>query len=162
MLKDFSNAPLEDMFGRRPKPELALSTRIEIQGNGGNLYVILGIENRGRGAAKSPFLSVNIDKPYKISDDGIDGNGNFGMKRLTKSSGVNEHRYGSSQDVVVHPGIVHDVTAIKVKVDLSKPQSSVFDLTIDYRIAAEGAKVMEGRTIIKGAEMYNKFELQAG
>lgn len=156
-----SHTQLEDMFGRRPKPKLALSTRVVISGRSGRtcyLYVILGIENKGRGTAKSPFLSVRVHPPYQISEYGIDGNRHFGLTELTSSILSDEKKYGSSVDVVIHPGIVHDVTAVKVEIDTTQSPSSVFDLTLDYQIAAEGIELFEEQavTVIKGSLLWTK------
>ncbi|HKI52789.1 MAG TPA: ATP-binding protein, partial [Anaerolineales bacterium] len=73
-----SHTMLEDMFGRRPKPDPVMTWRVEHAGRGGkyeNFMVILSIENKGRGTAKSPFLSVTVHEPYTIYRYGIDGNG---------------------------------------------------------------------------------------
>jgi hypothetical protein len=153
-----SHTQLEDMFGRRPKPDLALNTRILYNGRGGekiNLYVILGIENRGRGAAKSPYLSLKIHKPYNISEFGIDGNKHFGLTVLKSAIRTEEQKYGSMADMVIHSGIVHDVTAITVDVDVAKPSSNIFDLIIDYKIAAEGISCIDGRKVITGQEIWD-------
>jgi hypothetical protein len=83
-----SHTQLEDMFGRRPKPQLSLSVRIVPTGSSGkvtNFIIFLGIENIGRGTAKSPLLSIKVHDPYKISNYGIDGNMHFGLPRLANS-----------------------------------------------------------------------------
>ncbi len=156
-----SHTQLEDMFGRRPKPKLALSTKVVISGHAGktyHLYVILGIENKGRGSAKSPFLSVKVYPPYQISQYGIDGNTHFGLRALTSSIGSENDKYGSSADAVIHPGVVHDVTAVKVKIDVSQPQYEVLELAVDYQIAAEGISPVEGRKVMQGSELWSELE----
>jgi hypothetical protein len=159
-----SHTQLEDMFGRRPKPKLALSTKVVIGSQSGSkhqLYVILGIENKGRGSAKAPFLSVEVHPPYQISQYGIDGNMRFGLRELTGSIRSEARKYGSSADVVIHPGIVHDVTAVEVEIDVTRPPSQVFNLVVDYQIAAEGIKLVEDREIIQGSQLWANLERQS-
>lgn len=159
-----SHTQLEDMFGRRPKPKLALSWKVVTSSPSGNkhqLYVILGIENKGRGSAKSPFLCVKIPPPYQISRYGIDGNMGFGLRQLTSSIRSEDRKYGSSADVVIHPGIVHDVTAVKLEIDVTQPPSQVFDLVVYYQIAAEGIKPVEDREVIRGSQLWAELERQS-
>ncbi len=155
-----SHAQLEDMFGRRPRPELALRTRV-VHGNHSAtlwyLHVIIGIENKGRGVAKSPFLSVRIQEHYRVDGYGLDGHYNFGLAKLTSSRGSSEERYGSSGNAVIHPGVVHDVTAVRIKVDVTKDWLSVQDLVIEYGIAAEGVALFEDQLVITGKALWDEL-----
>jgi hypothetical protein len=150
-----SHTQLEDMFGRRPQPKLSLSKRIVIGSRSGDivhLRIMLGIENSGRGAAKSPFLSVRVNAPYKIATYGIDGNLHFGLTPLVHSMDAQDRRYGSSADVVIYPNITHDVTCIEAEIDKSLP-SNISDLVIYYAIAAEGARPVKGQETISGRDL---------
>jgi hypothetical protein len=156
-----THTQLEDMFGRRPKPKLTLRTKFEVGGRTASKYklrVILGIENNGRGSAKSPFLSVGVHPPYQVSRFGIDGNMNFGLRSLSTSSLSQEAKYGASSDVVIHPGVIHDVTAVKVEVDVRQPPEDVNPLVIDYQIAAEGIQPIVDQIIISGSEFFTEIE----
>lgn len=153
-----SHTMLEDMFGRRPKPELILKTQIQHGNDGGThkrFIILLSIENIGRGIAKSPFMEVEVNKPHKIFDYGIDGNGTFGLKRL--SSGNTYHqKYGSEQTIVIHSGITHDVTAINVEFDINTAKN-IPNVEIDYKLTAEGIQIYEGKVIIKISEILEIF-----
>ena len=156
-----SHTQLEDMFGRRPQPKLALHTRIIkgiTQDNGiWNLRVVLGIENKGRGTAKAPFLSVEIEPPYGIYKFGLDGNRHFGLEEVTNSRDTKERKYGSSADVVIHSGVIHEVTVIAVQSgELHKTQSGIQDLRIHYKIAAEGTRLIEGYEVLKKQQLLNE------
>ena len=160
-----SHTQLEDMFGRRPKPILTLSTKIEIVNTSSSgrykkykLYVILGIENNGRGSAKSPFLSVEVHSPYQDSQIGMDGTMSFGLRALNTSLLSKEARYGSSSDVIIHPGVIHDVTAISVEIDVMRPPEDVDPLIIDYQIAAEGIQPIVDQVIIEGSKLFSEIE----
>jgi len=150
-----SHTMLEDMFGRRPKPNLMLSTRIRRGGSNNNLqiYVItLGIENSGRGSAKFPYFAISVNQPYKISEYGIDGNGHFGLPKIARSRGVSEERYGSVDAFVIHPGMECDVTAITIELDFAK-LIGFPDVLLDYKIAAEGVPLIEGQRTITVEEL---------
>jgi hypothetical protein len=153
-----SHTQLEDMFGRRPKPNLSLNAKIvraHRVGSEQHLRVILGIENKGRGTAKSPFLEVGVHRPYDVDSFGIDGNRNFGLRELTNSAGSKGKRYGASTEVVIHPGIIHDVTSVQVIIDAAKQkETGIPDLVVDYKIAAEGVIPVEGQKVIPGADMF--------
>jgi len=118
-----------------------------------HFYLLLGIKNIGRGTAKSPFLAVKVHHPYKISQYGIDGNMNFGLSPLAKSIQPEYDKYGAASDIVIHPRIVHDVTAIELKIDWPSQPSDVQDLIIDYQIAAEGIRLIEAQKIITGSKL---------
>lgn len=137
---------IEDMFGRRKKPKLSLTTRKVSLASGtkeSRFLLILGIKNTGRGPAKSPFLSVRVNPPYVIHKYGIDQWGGIGLKRLTKASDSDEEKYGGSSDIVIYPGIVHDVTAVEVTYDNELP--TISDVIINYKIAAEEINFASGR-----------------
>ena len=151
-----SHTMLEDMFGRRPRPNLKLDIRAEPRSLGGIIKrfdLILAIENNGRGSAKSPFLSVKVNDPYKISEYGIDGNGHFGLSKLFSSYSAEEQRYGSTESFVIHPGIIFDITVIKVEIDIQKLPFYP-NVVIDYKIAAEGIQVIEGQQIYKVDDLF--------
>ncbi|MCA9996591.1 MAG: ATP-binding protein [Anaerolineales bacterium] len=156
-----THTQLEDMFGRRPKPSLSLSIRTVFysqQGQNRLVNVIVGIENKGRGTAKSPFLAVNIHSPYEINRYGIDGNGGFGLEKIASASDSKETKYGASANVVIHPGVVHDIVLIRVPVNVMRPREFTPDLVIDYRIAAEGILPIEGQKVVRGFEFWAVLE----
>lgn len=150
-----SHTQLEDMFGRRPKPNLELSMRLHRAGSGGgeqHFYLLLGIENTGRGSAKSPFLAVKVYSPYRINKYGIDGNGHFGLAPIARSHGSDFNKYGSNSNVVIHPGVTLDVTAISLKVPFNANPSDIEPLNLDFHIAAENSRTIDGsRTLTSKA-----------
>lgn len=147
---------LEDMFGRRPKPQLEISTSYKATGWSGkvcSLNVILGIENKGRGSAKSPFLSVKPHPPYHNNITGLDDYHLFGLRTIISPSRP-ERQYGLSSNIVIHPGVTLAVTAVKVKVDTGQAPAVVSDLVIDYQITAEGIIPMKGTKTISGTKLW--------
>ena len=141
---------IEDMFGRRKKPKLVFKTKILKPGSPTdilNFRVIVALENKGRGIAKSPFLEIDLNFPYKIADFGLDGNGSFGLVILPTSLGSTSNKYGAS-GVVIHPGVVHDVTAVQLSLEHVRKLPKVPDLVINYKIAAEDMRMVEGTETI--------------
>lgn len=106
---------IEDMFGRRKKPKLSLYTDIIQKGtvSGGpkgiryRCSVIIGIENKGRGTAKYPYLALKINPPYTISSYGVDGNYNTELPILPQRYGSEKVLFGGDANVVIHIQIPH-------------------------------------------------------
>jgi hypothetical protein len=121
---------IEDMFGRRKKPKLLLKTKV-LPNSTLNFRIIVALENVGRGVAKSPFLEISVNSPYRITDFGLDGNGNYGLDKIpTRSLGANLCRYGSSA-IAIHPGVAHQVTTIQLDHGQAKQFTSLPDLAIN-------------------------------
>jgi hypothetical protein len=148
---------IEDMFGRRQKPQLRLLVKMvsgSMETSGGrhilDVLAIVSIENYGRGTAKAPFLAMSITSKHQFARYGIDGNGNFGLPRLA-SSRSGETVFGGNSDIVIHPGIVHEVTAILAKIH--SDQSVADDIVFTYRVAAEGFRMVAGEMTVSGPEL---------
>lgn len=145
---------LEDMFGRRPRPLLSLEVRMEVQPTNNsrdpnyNISVILGIRNAGRGIARAPFVSMKVHSPYHINTrDGLDGNGKEGLRRLITSPKANTpYQYGASADVVIHSGMVYNITSVPVLLRGGQDETTKKPLIIEWEIAAEGAQTARGRS----------------
>lgn len=142
---------LEDMFGRRPRPNLEFNT--QIRGHGLGVQMIISITNVGRGSARAPFLAFNCSPPFRVDHYGLDGNGREGMAKLPYIGTDLPYRYGEGANVVIHPGITHDVTKINLGL-LPKPENEpTKDLTIDFLIAAEGFPLKRGKKVVSLFEM---------
>ncbi len=154
-----THTQLEDMFGRRPKPILTLYKRFYSQPNNtrtefGQLNIVIGIQNIGRGSAEAPFLALKIMLPHRIHDNGIDGNGRFGLPPLISATDSSEKSFGASTDVI-HSGIIRDVAKVIIKIPRDKV---IADLTIDYKIAANGIQLINRQDITTSDQLFSKFE----
>jgi len=71
------------------------------------------------------------------------------------SGGDGAIRYGASSDIVIHPGVIHEVTKISVDVhvDNGGKISPLADLQIEYEIAAQGVALSSGKLTIAGADL---------
>lgn len=144
---------LEDVFGRRPKPIVALHaqphahiTRPGVRERTYSFRVILGIKNSGRGVAKYPSLSLSLTTPYRLSRFGVDGNHNTGLPIVPSSRLDRWITFGGGADHVVHPESVLEVTAlhpIDIKL-VDGRAASISALRVDYRVAAEGVARVVG------------------
>lgn len=144
---------LEDMFGRRPRPTLSLSinclknTTYSDKKMGVDIYI--GIQNKGRGSAIAPYLELKLFPPYSIDFlSGVDGNGNFGLPRLPSINRRSEfYKFGSTTNYIIHPGVCLDVFKINFLIDYeTQTYHDIKDLNIEYKIAAAGIRIVEGRS----------------
>jgi hypothetical protein len=148
---------LEDMFGRRKKPKLELSARIVPGGRQTSdnkttfeIKIIIAITNVGRGAAKSPFLSIERLSKHQPTRFGIDGNGRFGLEPLVSDSSSNLSIYGGSSDAIIYPGTTRDVTVYKNSIH--EDVVDVDDIHFRYRIADEDIQMTVGERVISGVD----------
>jgi hypothetical protein len=131
---------LEDMFGRRKKPKLALTLRLE--GGGAHTDIFIGIENLGRGSAKAPYIAFNITEPFRPRSWGLDGNGHDGLPKLHFGQRL-RYRYGASSNFVIHPGTIHEVTAVNLGMN-PRPENLPAEVIIEYEITAEDSQISRG------------------
>lgn len=144
-----SHIHLEDMFGRRPHPELKFVAKF---GQRGAAAIIAGIKNVGRGIAKFPFLSIEVEHPYVISEYGLDGNGHPGLPILVQDTRTSyRESFGGSASIVVYPDSELNVTMIRFDRHYSiNPTAPIPDLEIRYSICCEGTQMLKGEERIHG------------
>jgi hypothetical protein len=155
-----THSQLEDMFGRRPRPALTVEFELDPRTSDEEIWIIVALENRGRGIARYPFLSLEVDRPYGLSEHGIDGNGKFGLPVIGKDNGFridNRTLYGSmdfgSQDgFVIHSGMRHRITKI-VQFSTQSSGNATRDLSFRCRIAAEGIPLRAHESLITESEL---------
>jgi hypothetical protein len=129
---------LEDMFGRRKKPMLALEARVTRP----QIEVVISIRNVGRGSAIAPYLALAIPEPFTFGLYGIDGHGLDGLPRLPSGDNPSRKRlYGANLTTVIHPNTSHDVTKIEFRGrDENRPKG---EFLIEYEVAAEGKQILK-------------------
>ena len=148
---------LEDMFGRRPHPVLELAYKVvphrahQSQMETWDGRIVLGIENKGRGAAPGPMLSISIESPWYIWNFGIDGNRNFGLPRKTRSKGSTFETYQGTANEILHASTTSDVCVISARVEANG--ASPPDLKMSYRIAAANTRLIESELILPSGEL---------
>jgi hypothetical protein len=130
---------IADMFSRRGSPKLIITTKVATQG--GQLGVVLSLRNEGRASARAPFIVFSCSGPMKRSIYGVDGGGNEGMPRIPTGYTL-DNRYGSSDAVVIHPGVTLDVTRIDLPMQYNGPMPT--EVTIDYGICCESMPMEQG------------------
>jgi len=133
---------LEDMFGRRQKPELEVTTRL--QSRAADTKIIVGIKNIGRGTARAPYLAFNVTEPFRPSNWGLDGNRTHGLPKLHDGQ-VLKHRFGSMGGLVIHPGTAHEVTSLELPGLNPRPEMLPdVDIQLEYEISAEDIRSVTG------------------
>lgn len=152
-----THAQLEDMFGRRPRPKLVLTYKKSPRkppDTKFDMSLIVSIQNIGRGLAKYPFLSLEVDAPHVLSGYGLDGNGHFGLPVIEEASPVScrsrydyrSYKFGSQDGFVIHSGMTRPVALLMVA-----PTDD--DTVIRYELAAEGLPVQHDELRIPSAEL---------
>jgi hypothetical protein len=149
-----SHVHLEDMFGRRPHPKLEFGAKLERTGNSG-IAIVVSIKNTGRGIAKFPYLAIEIENPYIISEYYLDGNGRPGLPVLVQHTRTGHREsYGGSASIVVYPDSELDVTLVKLDRQYTIQQTTIVpDLVIQYSICCEGIQMQKGEERISGNQI---------
>lgn len=62
--------------------------------------------------------------------------------RPGRGRGIGEVRFGATAHLVIHPGVVHEVTAVSGK--LPAASNSLGDLVVHYAISAEDIRMQSG------------------
>jgi hypothetical protein len=148
-----------DMLNRKTTPKL----QIEIQNENitkeetydqvkYKYHSIFSIKNVGQVSAKHLVVFIKVHKPFQLSHYGIDGNGNIGMKRIPTNETYT--KYIGGNELVLHPGTYHEVN--KIVLNEIGLDEKIGDLTIEYKIIAEGMKLMIGEIKIKKEELIEK------
>lgn len=136
---------LEDMFGRRKRPKLVLSTWLT--GERPNITIYLGIKNEGRGTAKAPYLAFQCPRPFKVSMFEL-GSGQTGLPKLHNAGQELPYRYGANFGFVIHPGIVHDVTSIWLGMTSGEADCPHGEIAIEYEVAAEDVQLTRSIAVV--------------
>lgn len=99
---------IADMFGRRRRASLALYFgEIEtgwISAGGApwaERVMMIGLRNEGRGIARFPSVRISAVQQLRVPESGLDGKGNFGLRRLVGDANV--IAFGGGVDHVIHP-----------------------------------------------------------
>ncbi|MBK9386569.1 MAG: ATP-binding protein [Planctomycetes bacterium] len=147
---------LEDMFGRRPRPKLALEIEVvrggHSSGGGGrprhDIETIFAIANEGRGVARYPLLALEIADPHGLCTYGLDGNGNLGLPQRRLGSAASRCRiFAGGADDVVHGST--SIQVCKSRVALAVGCESATPLRFTFRIGADGSKVISGTGVVE-------------
>ena len=142
---------IEDMFGRRAKPVLEISTRVK--GHGLNAEIIIGIKNIGRATAKSPYIAFSVSQPYRLSRYGLDGNMNHGMKIIPYIGPKLPHRFGEGSNTAIHPGVIHEVALLSIGLAPKPEQKPKEAIQIEYEMAAENFQLTSGKKEVSLSEL---------
>jgi Putative DNA-binding domain len=136
-----------DMFGRRARPVLELTTR----SRSGGTEIIFGLRNEGRGIARAPYLAISATPPFQRSIFGIDGNRSEAIKMLVADHQGAPWRYPASADFVIHPGVTLEIGCLTRQNNATPlPPEGV---SIQYGIACEGMQLTERTLIVPVAEL---------
>lgn len=149
---------IEDMFGRRRKPVLELSTFIKsgITTSSGNkinreCIIVIGIKNNGRGIAKYPSITLCFDDPYKLDRTKIRGTTRYGIPLLMSETDKRIKKFGGGADDIIHPETILEVTRISCMIP--KSLNNIPDLAIEYKIYSDSISIVAGNKVISAKEI---------
>jgi hypothetical protein len=138
---------IQDMFGRRKRPQLHLRcTVLERSPNPSEKKIRVSIENRGRVSAVVPYLVIKVHRPHKVDQYGLDGNGAVGLERLMRT-GDDWQYFGGTMDTVIYQGVTRPVTLAVADT------TNESDLNLEFQLAAEGVQTITGTLQI----LYREF-----
>lgn len=101
---------IADMFARRRKPQLKLE--FYVRDPGPYAKIVLGLRNVGRASARAPYLWVTPALPFTRHPYGLDGHNNDGLPFLREQAGAMFYSFGANSDLVIHPGVLHNVARL--------------------------------------------------
>lgn len=123
---------IADMFGRRARPVLVVSAvHYADEPNGVQVF----ITNSGRGAARAPFLHLQVDPAFAslhyVPND-LEGERSFGATRRLLFAGA---------DFVIHPGMQLSVAGFALSLGAQQPPTAC---VIRYQIGALDVESQSG------------------
>lgn len=149
-----------DLFGRRRRPVLSLAHTLRFDSAvpvSRDAYewrfeLVLGIENTGRGTARAPYLALHVASGRAgLNQFGLTGNSGNGLPMLASAGLPGWFAFGGTMEMVVHPGTRHDVT--KYTIRYPDRENALEDISLDYRLTAEGVSLTEGNLKIARDEL---------
>jgi len=156
---------IEDMFGRRKKPKLALCTEIVPAGvtSGPALnrqfegHLFIGIENSDRGLARHVAIEINVNQPYRVEGLSYYTGERYGFKSL--------RRAGSKTPLILLAAddVIHTKSSLRValvRFTLSEAASLPQDIVISAEIMAEDMQNIKVSKVVKGSELKEKIVSQ--
>jgi hypothetical protein len=129
-----------------PDQNGGLRVTARLQGIHAQATIVLGIKNEGRASARAPYVTLSSDGPFQRSDYGLDGNRNEGLP-LLKGQGK-KWAYGGGSDVVVHPGMQHDIARFTLGLLGDRWGQLQADAVINYSVACEDQPLQDGQVTI--------------
>jgi hypothetical protein len=76
---------------------------------------------------------------------------------LARTFGSEEMKYGATENIVIHPGVTHDITAIKIEINPHQGITQIHNLKVEYQIAAEGVNLIGGQKMISKEEIWSAY-----
>lgn len=148
-----------DMLDRKTAPKVTIeinNEKIFQQVSNGEVRFkyqgVFCVKNIGQVSLKHLVVFIKVQTPFHISEFGIDGNGNRGMK-ITPTNELYT-RYIGGSELVVHPETIHEVD--KIVINEIGLNGKIDDLVIDYKVIAEGMKLVNGQILKRKDELINQ------
>ncbi|MEK5028719.1 AlbA family DNA-binding domain-containing protein [Paenibacillus sp. FSL M7-1046] len=159
---------LEDSFGRRQKPKLEMFYSfmpIGIDNTKVEYFIKICIRNEGKYIATYPSIRIKTCEHLNVERSGVDGNGNWNLKRLLQTS--EDQR---EQGTIFAGGIndaIHPKTYLEIALLVPSPKwrevnylkrsldSEKAYLSFEYDLYAEGCTSIKGKVAITAEEIWD-------
>jgi len=140
-----------DMFGKRPRPTLALEYRLRVAGIIDHKYkmsIIIFVKNTGRGAARDIYAVIRPSHNAILFSEGIHGSdGGYGLKHVPQAPDKGGHIFCGGSSISVPQDSTLDITAYDVymggSLQSARPSpvgnTDLSDINFDVSLHAEGA-----------------------
>lgn len=135
---------IADMFARRRRPNLVVTT--QVRGTGSDASIIVGLHNNGRATARAPYLALRCSGQFRRSEFGLDGNRNEGMPLLRTTMTNYPWCYAGGVDVAIHPGMFYNVACLYQGLTPQGAPSN--DAVIHYAVACEDQAIQEDNIVV--------------
>lgn len=135
---------IADMFARRRRPNLVVTTLVH--GTGTDASIIVGLRNDGRVTARDPYLAIRCDGQFRRSDFGLDGNRNEGMPFLRFGTTGYPWCYGGGVEIAIHPGMSYNIA--RLDRGLNPQQLPSKDAVLHYAVACDDQALREDCTVV--------------
>lgn len=139
-----------DMLNRKTTPEITIELKnektIEEITNSKITYryqSIFCVKNIGQVSIKNLVVYIKVNSPFHISNYGIDGNRNRGMKTMPTNEQFK--KYISGNELVIHPETYHEVD--KIVINETGEDKAIRDLIIDYKVVADDMRLQTGKIV---------------
>ena len=142
---------IEDMFGRRKKPNLSLQYKVRLgmhdsPPSWAHVFVTLQLINQGRGTAVHPYMEIERISHAKLK--GLNGPRKLAMARLQVHG---KAFYCNNDFTVIHPNTYVDVDEAQIIV--SRASQKIGPVEVAWRAYAQDAQTTSGVLVITPEEI---------
>jgi hypothetical protein len=151
---------IEDMFGRRKKPDVYVEYALNRGARSGartglqqDVHVDLYLLNKGRGLARYVYVKIGDgESQHKLLRKGIGGNWGL-LDRLRIDGSTVEHFVGRPE-FALHQELPHKFHRVAIR-NLNRRRPLTTDVVLDWEVRAESMAARRGQLVVAAGEIMN-------